>query len=269
MAITWLPDANRTERFGIDQARYQPNTDYSVMASAAIPPVFGAARSSISWGYTDSWCEHHLKGYKSIGINERLAYHVLFPQEDAQAQVNRAVKAVVDAGIDPAKIVPVEDAELVHDETAWDITMQIERMLPMYQASAYGRKPVIYTRPQWVNQNMLPFADWYEDVIWWMAAYTFTGREANEGLLAANMERYCPAIPLENVLFFQTSERGKGSAYGAASESIDYDRFRGSHSDWLNFWGIQTPPPPPPPDRLPIKVTVPAGKAVVEVVEEI
>ncbi len=267
MAITWLPDANRTERFGIDESRYQPDTDYAVMGSAPIPPVFGAARSSISYGYTDPWLGHHLRGFKSIGVNERLAYHVLYPNEDPLAQVKRAVKALVDNDIDPATVVPVEDAELVHGASAWTITNKIERMLRMYEDSAFGRQPVIYTRPQWVSAHMLPIADWYEDVIWWMAAYTFTGREANEALLVNNMERYCPAIPLENVLFFQTSERGKGKAYGAKSESIDYDRFRGSHTDWLRFWRIGEVPTPSP-ELLPIKVTVPFGKAVVEVVEE-
>ncbi len=267
MAITWQPDYNRPERFGVDQSKYQPNTDYAVMGSARLVPEFGAARSSISWGYTDAWLGHHLKGYKSIGINERLAYHVLYPNEDAQRQVDRAVKSVTFNDIDPAMIVPVEDAELVHGASPFTITKKIEAMLPKYQSSLYGRLPVIYTRPQWVYRNMLANADWYGDVIWWMAAYTFTGREASESLLLANMARFCPNIPLENVLFYQTAERGKGPLYGAVSESFDYDRFRGTDEDWTKFWRLPSVPPPPGPTPTTVKVIVKAGEAVVEVVE--
>jgi hypothetical protein len=210
---------------------------------------------------------HHLKGYESIGIDERLAYHILYPNEDAQRQVNRAVKALVDNDVDPAKIVPVEDAELVHGASPLKITKKIEAMLPMYQRSTYGRLPVIYTRPQWVQQHMLPNADWYGDVIWWMAAYTFTGREASEALLISNMRQYCPNIPLENVFFYQTAERGKGPLYGAKSESFDYDRFRADQESWDGFWGIEPLPPIPGPAPTTVKVIVKAGEAVVEVVE--
>jgi GH25 family lysozyme M1 (1,4-beta-N-acetylmuramidase) len=262
MAITWAPDYSRPEKFGVDQSKYQPDTDYEVMEAAQLPPVFGAARSSISWGYTDPWVGHHLKGYESIGIKERLAYHILYPNGDAQRQVNRAVKALVDNDVDPAKIVPVEDAELVHGASPLKITKKIESMLPMYQRSAHNRMPVVYTRPQWVFKNMLPNADWYGSVFWWMAAYTFTGREASESLLVANMERYCPNIPLENVIFYQTAERGKGHLYGAVSESFDYDRFRGTDEDWTKFWRLPSAPPPPGPEPMSVGLTVPAGTVV-------
>ncbi len=263
MAITFAPDYTRPERFGVDQSRYQPNTNYEIMEATQLPPVFGAARSSISWGYTDAWLGHHLKGYASIGVNERLAYHVLYPNEDAQAQVDRAVKSVTFNDIDPSVIVPVEDAELVHGASPMKITKKLESMLTMYQNSDFKRLPVIYTRPQWVFKNMLADTSWYGSVIWWMAAYTFTGREASESLLLANMARYCPSIPLENVLFYQTSEKGKGPLYGAVSEKFDYDRFRGTDEDWNRFWRIQAPPPTPPgPEPMSVGLTVPAGTVV-------
>lgn len=268
MAITWLPNASDPRKFGTDQSRHQGFTDYGVMAQAAIPPLYGAARTSISWGYTDPLAEHHLKGYASIGIDKRMGYHILYPWEDAQRQVDRAVKAVVDAGIDPALIVPIEDAELDHGASPLTITKKIEQMIVRYELSDYKQMPVIYTRPKWVQEHMLPFADWYEEVIWWMAAYTFTGQESSEALIIKNMELYCPGIPLENCLFVQTSEKGKGAVYGAKSEKLDYDRFRGTDQQWSDFWNIEQPPPPPPgPEPVPVKVTVPAGQAVVTVEE--
>ena len=165
---------------------------------------------------------------------------------------------------------PVEDAELSHSASAFTITKQLERMITMYQNSAYKRRPIIYTRPSWVQNHMLPVADWYEDVYWWMAAYTFTGQEASENLLVSNMERFAPAIPMDKVIIHQVSEKGRGSAYGVRSEKLDYNRFRGTQAQWNDVFGEPTTPPVPGPDPgpTPVTVIVKAGEAVVTVIEE-
>ena len=94
---------------------------------------------------------------------------------------------------------------------------------------------------------MVRNAAWYDEYEWWMAVYTRSGRESTEGHFLAIMRDAKVAIPVGNVIFVQTSEKGKGPHYGAKSIEYDYDRFRGTQAQWNDYWNTASVPTPPPP----------------------
>jgi len=267
------PPTSDPRKFGIDQSRYQADTNYATMKLADDPPEvpqieFCGVCSGISYGFQDKWFPHHWKGLKDIAI-KRMPYHILYPGEAVEAQIGNMLRVI---GNDPGEGPAVIDIELDHGQTKSKITQAAEQAVIITKRET-GRQPLIYTRPIWVRDFMLKDIDWYEEVIWWMAVYRDDGIESAESQLTGLMTVADTGIPIENVWFVQTSQKGHGLYFGAKSFGLDYDRFRGTSAQWNSLWGISQPPPPPPPPPpgsgvpVPIQVTVPAGKASVTVVE--
>ena len=108
---TVMPNPNDDRIFGEDASSHQGFTDYSVM-DAALPRMhYGAIRTGISWGYQDKIFSHHWLGLKGIA-RLRAGYHVLYPKQPIESQVDNMMRIV---GNDPGEGPPIWDVELKHN----------------------------------------------------------------------------------------------------------------------------------------------------------
>ncbi len=79
--------------FGVDISRYNTSpdgrtkVDFDRIAAHDPKVVFIAMRTGVSWGYQDPWFAYYFAEAGRIG-RARLAYHVLYPGESAQAQMD-------------------------------------------------------------------------------------------------------------------------------------------------------------------------------------
>lgn len=255
---TNMPTPGDPRRFGIDQSQYQGLTHYNVFAIAQPEAEYCAVRTGISWGYQDKFFPHHWGGLKDIGV-KRAPYHVLFPNEDINRQVDNMLRVTAD---DPGEGPPIADVELIHGASRQRLTDAAEAFCERLKLK-YGRAPIMYTRPYFVRDEMVPDASWYNDYYWWMAVYTLSGLESTETHFLWNMNHSGIAVDVANVLFVQTSENGRGAHWGAKSIELDYDRFRGSQIQWNEVWNEVSVPPIPGPDPANVTVTYPQDDVVV------
>ena len=116
---------NENFAFGVDLSRYNTSPDGKVQVDfdriAAHQPkvAFIAMRAGISWGYQDPWFSRYFAEAGRIG-RARLAYHVLYPGESAEAQMDNFCRILGDA--DLARTPLVLDLELDHGYSAARIT---------------------------------------------------------------------------------------------------------------------------------------------------
>src|SRR3989304_1851163 len=181
------PPTSDPRKFGIDQSRYQADTNYATMKLADDPPEvpqieFCGVCSGISYGFQDKWFPHHWKGLKDIAI-KRMPYHILYPGEAVEAQIGNMLRVI---GNDPGEGPAVIDIELDHGQTKSKITQAAEQAVIITKRET-GRQPLIYTRPIWVRDFMLKDIDWYEEVLGWMAVGRDDGMESAEAQLTGLM----------------------------------------------------------------------------------
>lgn len=253
---TWLPKTS-DERlpFGIDISKYQGLVDYGKLAEFDTPSVeFMGIRSTISWGYQDPFFKRNWQEAKNLGIN-RVNYHVLYPGEDVKRQVDNIMLTLDgDLGEGPVAI----DAELDHDYSKTKITDSIEEMVFMLRDET-GRLPCIYTRPSWVLAHMTP-RNWFAQVPWWMATYTWTGQEHNGNGVKEASEK--AGVPGDMVWVHQTGDKGKGPVFGMKSLGLDYNRWFSTPEHYSIMFGDVIVSPPPQP-TITVEVRVPGGVEVV------
>ena len=220
--------------FGIDLSRYNTSpdgktkVDFDLIAAHELEVVFIAMRAGISWGYQDPWFATYFEEAGRIG-RARLAYHVLYPGESAQAQMDNYFRILGDADLSRTPL--VLDLELDHGQTISQITRCTVDSLNLIQART-GRTSIIYSRAGWVNQHLrvgdLP------PVHWWLAQYRWP-----RPYPLYTPEYPCPpALPagVETWLAHQTAARG-ASIGAKATYFMDYDRWHGDKADVLNFIG--------------------------------
>lgn len=220
--------------FGIDLSRYNTSADGKTQVDfdqiAAHQPrvAFIAMRAGISWGYQDPWFSTYFAGAGRIG-RARLAYHVLFPGESAEAQMDNFFRILGDA--DLSRIPLVLDLELDHGYSAARITDATVKACRIMQTRS-GRTPVLYSRAGWVDQY-LRVAD-LPPVHWWLAQYRWPWPYP-----LYTPEHACPpALPkgVTDWLIHQTAARG-ASIGAKAMYYMDYNRWNGSESDLAAFIG--------------------------------
>jgi GH25 family lysozyme M1 (1,4-beta-N-acetylmuramidase) len=231
-----MPNTNLA--FGIDLSRYNTSPDGKIKVNfdtiAAHNPevVFIAMRAGISWGYQDPWFAYYFQEAGRIG-RVRLAYHVLYPGESPQAQMDNLFRILGD--IDYAVTPLVLDLELDHGQTVSRITKCTGDSLKIIQERS-GRIPIIYSRASWVNQFLrvsdLPAVDWWLAQYLWPRPYPLL-----------TPEYPCPpAIPngvssakhSSSWLVHQTASRG-ASIGAKANYFMDYNRWNGDKSTVLNY----------------------------------
>jgi len=231
--------SNSEFAFGVDISRYNTSPDGRIKvdfdAISAHDPevVFIAMRSGVSWGYQDPWFEFYFQ--ESLRINRvRLAYHVLFPGESAERQMDNFLRILGSADLSCVPL--VLDLELDHGQSVSRITQCTARSLKII-ADRSGRTPIIYSRAGWVNQFLkvrdLPPVHWWLAQYRWPLPYPFY-----------TPEHPCPpALPAGVTSWLAHQTASRGASIGAkAAYFMDYNRWNGSKADVLDFVGKHQEP---------------------------
>ena len=234
--------------FGIDISRHQYSADgrqkpnFTIINSRC---KYVGIRATVSWGYTDPWFAY---SWEQVEL-ARLAYHVLYPGEDGERQMEHFLRVVNPGEHDRL----VLDLELAHGYSKPFITNTVLECLN-YLFVHTGRYPVIYSRASWVNDfldvSKLPLLDW------WLAHYLSRLPEPK----FTPEKTPPPALPngVTNWLIHQTGDRANGAENGVASYYVDTDRWNGTEEDVLEYFGLEgshevflpiisTPEPEPEP----------------------
>ncbi|NMB87002.1 MAG: glycoside hydrolase family 25 protein, partial [Chloroflexi bacterium] len=133
--------------FGIDVSRYQGKTNWDVVKAHSPKVVFAGIRATVSWGYRDSWFAHNWEEARRVGIL-RMAYHVVYPAENPNRQVDNFLATV---GTDFGELPLVLDVELDQGQSARNIANNVLTHAQLIEART-GRRPIIYSRASWVDQ---------------------------------------------------------------------------------------------------------------------
>lgn len=227
--------------FGIDLSKWNTSADgrrkvdFDAIAAHQPRVAFIGMRAGISWGYQDPWYAYYFQEAARID-RVRLPYHVLFPGQPAQAQMDNFFRILGE--IDFSTVPLVLDLELDHGQTVGRITQTTADCLRIL-TSRTGRTPIIYSRAEWVNRFLRAAA--LPPAYWWLAQYRFS----------LPFPLYTPEYPSPPTLpggvttwdFHQTSQRGK-SIGAAAMHYMDYNRFNGSEEGLRAFAGLVEPPTP-------------------------
>lgn len=220
--------------FGIDLSRYNTSpdgrvqVDFDVIAAHQPEVAFIAMRAGISWGYQDPWFATYFQEAGRIG-RVRLVYHVLYPGESAQAQMDNLFRILGSADLGRTPL--VLDLELDHGQSPRRITNTTAACCRIIQART-GRTPVLYSRAGWVNQYLrvgeLP------EVNWWLAQY----RWPRPYPLFTPEYDPPPTLPrgVSQWLIHQTAARG-ASIGARAAHFMDYNRWNGDRAAVLAYVG--------------------------------
>ena len=153
----------------------------------------------------------------------RMAYHVIYPSEpiDLQvANVDRIFNAIdYDFGEGPLWI----DFELHHNMEPEPLTSACYQFYCALQ-DEFDIRVGIYSGKWFLDRYCVP-QSWWADVDWWLATYwTSEEHDGPPGIPAI--------IPIENVIFHQTSSWCDGNLLGAPvlpEGRIDSDRYMGEN----------------------------------------
>ena len=220
--------------FGIDISRYNYSADGSKKPDfdrVKRKTSFVAVRAGISWGYADPWFSYSWENLK--GTN-RLAYHVPYFGESAQAQADNIFKIVSGDWVHDRLVI---DAELDHGLSKYQITKTTNELLKICKART-GMYPIIYSRANWIDAH-LNVAD-LPDIDWWLANYLWPRPYP----LYTPEHPGPPAMPkgVTKWLIHQTGERYSGSEVGVASYYVDSNRWNGDVGDVMDYFNANEPP---------------------------
>ncbi len=234
--------------FGIDLSRYNYSQDgkikmdFDQVAAHKDPPVsFVAIRSGISWGYTDPWFSRSWAEAKRVSLC-RMAYHVLYFGESAQAQADHMFR-IVEPTADWTHDRLVLDLEVEHQNSQIKITDTTLKVMEICR-SRTGRYPINYSRAEWINRCLV-VKSLPPETDWWLAQYFY----------ARPYPLYTPEYPSDKLtmpkgvtrwLVHQSAERGK-SIGTTAMHYMDYNRWNGSVIDVLKYFNHDEPEQPVEP----------------------
>lgn len=225
---------NEPYAFGIDLSRYNSSADGKVgvnfdTIAAHRPKVsFIAMRTGVSWGYQDSCFAQYFAEARRIGVCI-LPYHVVYPGQPAQAQVDNLLRIL--NGCDLSAVRLVLDLELDFELSRTVITQTVLGCMQLLEKKC-GRLPILYSRAGWVNAHLsvadLPASDW------WLAQY----RWAKPSPLVTPEHPCPPALPkgVSTWLIHQTASRAP-SIGAPANPYMDYNRWNGSAADVRAYFG--------------------------------
>jgi lysozyme len=209
---------------GIDVSRWQGPIDWQAVKAAGIS--FASIRATIGDSYTDDRFTQNWQGAGAAGIF-RAAYHVLRPDQNPEAQIDRFAEVVGE----PGDLPHVLDVELTGEQP--DRVIRERTLACLHELEArFGRKPLVYTA-DWFWTPHIGAQPWVADYDLWVAHY------------------YWPTVPEPKVpaswsswRFWQHSNRGQVAGVPAR---VDLDFFDGTMEELIAYAGGD-PSPPPPPD---------------------
>ena len=220
---------NQNHIYGVDISKHQFSDDgkRKIDFDKLNPLIkFCGVRAGISWGYTDPWYSYS----KAHLIAPRLDYHVTYPGEDANRQMDHFLRITNPGEHDRL----VLDLELDHGYSKYRITQTVLACLERLRKET-GRYPIIYSRASWVDQYLqvsdLPKLDW------WLAHY----RARLISPFYTPEHEGPPNLPkgVSTWLIHQTGERGNGGAHGVASYYVDQNRWNGTEDEMLRYFGLK------------------------------
>lgn len=228
--LTWAPSKTDRRGFGVDLSRHNGPVVFELWELVELEPEYAAIRGGVSWGYRDGFFDSFRR---NLDLGQRLwiPYFVLAPKERIDLQVG-AWQRILGTNPGPAHGRIVLDVEVYGGSWGYPSKREYTKAVGSCLAECdkqLGKVPMIYSRPEFVR-NRMEIGGYFNDVMWWMAQYTFAGRE-HGGPVAR-----VPGIPPELIVLHQTSQRGKGPMYGAASKGLDYDRWQGTPEQWSEIW---------------------------------
>jgi len=202
--------------------------DFDLIAAHTPRVVFIAMRAGISWGCQDPCFARYFAEAGRIGAY-RLPYHVVYPGEPAQAQVDNLLRIVGEDNLEEVRL--VLDLELDFDLPKVRITNMLLACLELLQKHS-GRLPILYSRASWVDAHLcvgdLPAVDW------WLAQYCWPRPQP-----LYTPEYPCPpALPkgVNSWLIHQTAEKAP-SIGASANKYMDYNRWNGTEKDVRRYFG--------------------------------
>ena len=230
---------NSDYAFGLDLSSYNVSRDLQhwpdfTQIQAHSPQVaFIGLRAGVSWGFQDPAFKQLAAKASGAGLC-LLPYHVIFPSQPAQRQMDNFMRALKGLNLDRVRL--VLDLELDESLSRAEITKVLLTCLQVLHQQT-GRWPVIYSRALWVNEHLrvsdLPHLDW------WLAHYA-----ARQPAPAYTPEQPCPPwLPagVDHWLIHQTGDRCP--AVGGFGRYMDYDRWNGSHRDVWSYFGREAGTP--------------------------
>jgi GH25 family lysozyme M1 (1,4-beta-N-acetylmuramidase) len=256
--------------FGIDVSRWQYSPDGKVKLDFEKIALhednivsFVYSRAGVSWGYQDPWFKRNWEETARIdeiraenavwdalfGIPPRPcgrgAYHVLYPGENVQNQVDNLFRIIGD-DVDWKHDRLVIDAELDHGQSKRTITHAINEFANLCEART-GKYPILYSRTGWLNAYTYPKELAHLDM--WLAQYRWP-----RPYPLMTPETLCPPDPLpisiDHWLIHQTASRQK--PIGApATNFMDYNRWNGDWDDVAKYHGHEDGEQPPTPVVVP------------------
>ena len=230
--------------FGIDISKFQSSPDgskkmdFDVVRAHSEEVTFIAARAGVSWAYQDPMFDYYWGEMARIGVC-RLAYFVVYFGESALSQMDAFFKTL-EGKSDWNHDRLVLDLEVAGINPRERITATTLRCLDICRERT-GRYPLIYSRAEWINNNLklgsLPALDY------WLATYKptapypfYTAEHAGPPLLPRGVSTY---------LIHQTGDKCK--SIGGVSRSMDYDRWNGDKNAVLSYFnypgGVVSAPP--------------------------
>ncbi len=241
LPVYWKPRPDLRQPFLIDISRAQrkaPPEEFTnwarFLAQKPLPRAVWV-RDGISWGYTDPWYAYFRDCLADFGI-PTAPYHVLYPGQPVAAQFDKMKRNVGHqlAGERAAMV----DVELTLGQSRKVVTRDAGEFCDRL-AQVTGSPAILYTRPYFMRDSMELDASWYDNVLYNMALYTFSGRERTPTDIYAVLKSMPGLhVPPERVVCVQTTRMGTGKAYGFQSNALDYDRWMKSEAELTAMWGI-------------------------------
>lgn len=222
--------------FGIDLSRYNSSpdgklgVDFDTIALHRPRVAFIAMRAGVSWGYQDACFANYFAEAERIGACI-LPYHVIYPGEPAQTQVDNFLRILNGCNLDAVRL--VLDLELDFGLSKTVITRTVLHCLQQLERVC-GRLPILYSRAGWVNAH-LALSD-LPQVDWWLAQYRW----------AVPVPLYTPEYPcppalpkgVNTWLIHQTASRAP-SIGAPANPYMDYNRWNGTEADVRRYFGAE------------------------------
>ena len=212
---------------GIDVSRWQGTIDWQVVRADGIR--FAAIRATVGDFYTDDKFAANWQAAQDAGVF-RCAYHVLRPDNDAVAQIDRFESVVAEAGDLPH----VLDVELTGDQP--DSVIQDRTFESLQEMEArFGRKPLVYTA-DWFWTPHIGAQPWVDDYDLWVANYYWPQVKT-------------PKIPAGWMVWRIWQHTNQGRVSGIQG-NVDRNWYGGRMNDLIAYAGGPSPPPPSPPPEL-------------------
>lgn len=241
-ASPFPPSTTDSRILGVDISQFNGVMNFEKLAAYKPPKIeFILVRSgqSSSAGFDDTQFLRNWQKAKSFNI-PRSTYYVLYPSVDVEPQVTHFLSLMEEAG-DLGEGPFWLDVELHQGQSKKRVTDATFEWLTLVTERT-GHRAGIYTGKWFTDQFMEP-RDWWPETDWWLATWLQSREHPGP-------PRLPQTVPLSACKIHQTTSFGDGKLVGAESAQIDFNRWMGTHEEFIAYFNVEEPPPPAPPADL-------------------